>query len=107
MLMILYPMVYNVILPLNESRKFIILCDIYYFVDPQEYSSIFLLYTLVLIFILYTIIGTQFTIIIFVQHCCGFFKIARLEKNILYDVISIKINNLVNSCHHYLVYLLY
>ncbi|XP_061940036.1 uncharacterized protein LOC107996985 isoform X2 [Apis cerana] len=80
-LMILYPMIYNVIVPLNESRKFIILCDIYYFVDPQEYASIFLLYTLVLNFILYTIIVTQFTIIIFVQHCCGFFKIAsyRLE----------------------------
>ncbi|XP_012343891.2 odorant receptor 47a-like isoform X2 [Apis florea] len=81
MLVILYPMVFNVILPLNESRKFIVLCDLYYFVDPQEYAIIFLLYTFVLIFILCTIIGTQFTTIIFVQHCCGFFKVAsyRLE----------------------------
>ncbi|KYN05348.1 hypothetical protein ALC62_03633 [Cyphomyrmex costatus] len=86
----LFPLILNVVLPLNESRPFHLIALTEYFVNQEKYIRYLLLHEMLIGYIaMYTLWGICVILVMYMMHACALFKIASfrienaVEKNIL------------------------
>lgn len=72
------PKVLDIIMPLNESRPCELLGLATLFFDQEKYFVPILIHMFTALFVeLCTLVATEAMLIIYMQHCCALFKIAR------------------------------
>lgn len=78
LLIVHFPDILDFIAPLNVSRIRKIPMDVEYFIDEQKYFHIIAYHLFIWVIVGITIsISTETVYIVYVNHICGMFKIAR------------------------------
>lgn len=79
LLMLTYlPCMFDVIIPMNESRSRVSLIDVEYFVDQETYFFIISIHVFLSQYVgIFTITAVATILIAYVLHTCAMFEIAR------------------------------
>jgi len=73
-----FPMILDVILPLNESRPFQLVVLTEYFVNQERYIHYLILHELLTGLVAINVFcGTGVILVMYIMHACALFKIAR------------------------------
>jgi len=73
-----FPIILNVILPLNESRPLQLVVLTEYFINQEKYSHYIMLHEIVTSCIaINAFCGIGVIIVMYIMHACALFKIAR------------------------------
>ncbi|XP_067212465.1 odorant receptor 9a-like [Linepithema humile] len=82
-----WPLILNVILPLNESRSCELLVVVEYFVNKEKYLYVMLLHEFLAIFIgMIAACSVSVTFIIYILHTCALLKIASHRVETVFDI---------------------
>jgi len=73
-----FPMILNVILPLNESRPFQLVVLTEYFVNQERFIHYLILHEILTAYVaINAFCGIGVIIVMYIMHACALFKIAR------------------------------
>ncbi|XP_039311429.1 uncharacterized protein LOC120359113 [Solenopsis invicta] len=87
-----FPMILDIILPLNESRPFQLMAITEYFIDQEKYIYYLMLHESLTAYIgLLSLCGIGVILLMFMMHACALFKIAsyRIENAIEKSVLMV------------------
>ncbi|XP_067209658.1 odorant receptor 22c-like [Linepithema humile] len=103
----LWPAFFHFILSVNQSRPRHLQVMAEYFVDQEKYFYLLLFHTIAAISIgIFAVVATGTTLIAFLQHACGMFRIASYRIEHIMEIYTLKNVNLLkqNKVYEGLIY---